>query len=337
MPLATKRPTRSDVAKLAGVSSATVSYVVNNGPRPVAAETRQLVLNSIETLGYKPHAIARSLRTGTTRTIGVLVPNVIAGYFGCLVTDIELQLAERGYSMLLANSGENHEREHQMLTLLSDRSIDGLLHVPISQKNNSGVEELIEDGIPVVFMDRYSPNVEADVVMTDNVKAAKQATEYMIKSGCKHIVCISFHNEASTALSRVDGYRQALQENGLQVDEDTILLTRWPFGESAETMLAAYIETHGLPDGIFCTVEGFISESIRVLRKLGVYTNYQTLVAGGFTASESPWHDLMDRPIPIVRQNTQLIARRAVELLMERINGDKSPTKIELIPADLIT
>jgi LacI family transcriptional regulator len=335
--LATKRPTRSDVAKLAGVSVATVSYVVNNGPRPVAPETRQLVLKSIETLGYKPHAIARSLRTGTTHTIGVLVPNVIAGYFGYLVTNIELQLQEKGYIMLLANSGENRDRERQMLALLSDHSIDGLLYVPISQKNNSCVGELINEGIPVVFMDRYSPNVEADIVMTDNVKAAKQATEYLIKSGCKRIVCISFHNEASSALNRVDGYRQALQENGLQVDEDMILLTRWPFGESAETMFAAHIETHGVPDGIFCTVEGFISESIRVLRKLGVYSNNQTLVAGGFTASEYPWHDLMDRPIPIVRQNTQLIAKRAVEMLMERIKGDKSPAKIELIPADFIT
>ena len=331
-----KKPTRSDVAKLAGVSTATVSYVVNNGPRPVATETRQIVLDAIETLGYKPDAIARSLRTGKTNTIGVLVPNVVAGYFGYLVTDIEHQLALRGYSMLLANSGENSERELQMLTLLAERSIDGLLHVPVSQSNSSGVEELIEDGIPVVFMDRFSPDVNADIVMTDNVKAAKQVTEHLIKTGCRRIVCISFHNEASSALNRVDGYRQALRENGLPVDEEMIFLTQWPFGENLESMLTAHIDTHGIPDGIICTVEGFISESIRVLRKLGVYSINQTLVAGGFTASESPWHDLMDNPIPIVRQNTHLIASRAVEMLMERINGDKSLPKIELIQADLI-
>ena len=331
-----RRPTRSDVAKLAGVSTATVSYVVNNGPRPVAANTRETVLNAIKTLGYKPDLIARSLRTGHTLTIGVLVPNVIAGYFGQLVTDLELELAERGYSMFLANSLENQERESRMLMLLSTRSIDGLLHVPISQKNDSGVGQLINDGIPVVFMDRYSPEVKTDTVMTNNIQAAKQATNYLINSGCKSIVCISFHDEASSALSRVEGYKQALLENGLSIDENMILRTRWPSSESVKTKLSAHIDAYGLPDGIFCTVEDFISESIGVLRRLGVYDENRVMVTGGFAASEYPWHDLLERPIPIVRQNTKMIARCSVEMLMERINGDNSPPRIALIPADFV-
>jgi LacI family transcriptional regulator len=330
-----KRPTRSDVAKLAGVSVATVSYVVNSGPRPVAEETKRKVLSAIEELGYKPHAIARSLKTGNTQTIGVLIPNVVAGYFGHLVTELELRLAESGYSMLLANSQEDHDRERRMLSLLSERSIDGLLHVPISQKNASGVGRLIEDGIPVVFIDRYTPNVPADVVMTDNITAAKQVTSYMIDNCCRRIVCLTFHDEASSAFDRVEGYRQALIEHDIPVDENLILFSKWPFGDKAETILQNHFTTYGVPDGIFCTVEGFLAGTIRVARVLSANSQTRIQVAGGFTASFSPWLELLDSPIPILRQRIEVIAKQAVEYLMSRMQGDESPPRTTLVEAEL--
>lgn len=331
-----KRPTRREVAKLAGVSVATVSYVVNNGPRPVSEETRERVLTAIEELGYKPSAIARSLKTGNTQTVGVIVPSLVAGFFGYLVTELEVQLAERGYSLILASSSEDCEREKNLLNVLADRSIDGLLYVPISAENCDDVKQLIESGIPVVFIDRYKPGVQADAVMTDNVKAAKRATNHLIQSGCQRIVCISFHHQASSALERIDGYRQALQDNDLPIDQKMILHAMWPFGESVEDALLAHIESHGIPDGIFCTVEGHLGIVIKALRELGIRVPNQVQVSGGFTASTSPWNELMDIPIPIVRQNYQLIAQRAVELLMDRINGDDLPLHTELIEAEYI-
>jgi LacI family transcriptional regulator len=329
-----KRPTRSDVARLAKVSVATVSYVVNNGPRPVAGETKQRVQDAIKELDYKPHAIARSLKTGQTQTIGVLVPNVVAGYFGHLVTEIELRLAERGYSMLLANSQEDHEREKRMLALLSERSIDGLLHVPISHKNAGIIEELINDGIPVVFMDRDTPNVHADRVMTDNINAARQVTSYLIQKQCKRILCLTFHDEASSAFERVAGYRQALEEHCMPVDENLIMFTKWPFGDSVETMLEQHFSLYGIPDGIFCTVEGFLAGTIRVARKFARESDTHIQVAGGFTASFSPWTELLENPIPILRQKTETIAKQAVNDLMLRLQGDKSPPHITLVEAE---
>lgn len=331
-----KRPTRTDVARLAGVSVATVSYVVNEGPRPVADATRQRVLAAINELDYHPLSTARSLSTGYTHIIGVLVPSLVASYFGHLVTELEIQLGERGYSMFLASSQEDQERENHMLTVLADHAIDGLLFTPVSNRNSGVVEKLINDGISVVSLDRCAPGVPADVVMTDNIQAAKQATSFLIDSGCRNILCTSFHETASSAIDRVEGYREALEAAGLPIEEKMILKSLWPFGESIEPTLNHHIDLCGIPDGILCTVEGSLNGVINVLRQRGISVPDQVQVAGGFTASVSPWHQLLEKPIPIIRQDYQLIAKRAVELLMDRLDGDVSDPKVELIKAEFI-
>ena len=148
-------PKRSDVAKLAGVSVATVSYVVNNGPRPVSKETSVKVRAAIEELGYRPHAIARSLSKGKTQTVGFLAPSLVSGFNSYLVDAVEERLAQRGYGLLLASSHEDPAHETQMLNTLASESVDGLLLVPTSYRNGAQVRELIARGLPVVFVDRY--------------------------------------------------------------------------------------------------------------------------------------------------------------------------------------
>ena len=173
-----KRPTRKDVAALAKVSVATVSYVVNGGPRPVAAETRERVLNAVEQLGYRPHAIARSLKTGNTHTVALLAQSLIEPFTGYFVNAIERCLDKHGYELILASSHEDREREKRLLDVLAARSIDGLLYIPVSNKDPEPVLAIIDEGIPVIFVDRYIPGVPADVVMSDNVAATRQLTDY---------------------------------------------------------------------------------------------------------------------------------------------------------------
>jgi transcriptional regulator with XRE-family HTH domain len=119
-----KRPTMKDVARATGVSEATVSYVINNGPRPVQKDTRQKILTAINDLGYRPHAIARSLKKGSTRTVGFLVQSLISPFVSNLVNSIEKNLAKHDYGLILASAHENCEREGKyMQTDLHDRTI----------------------------------------------------------------------------------------------------------------------------------------------------------------------------------------------------------------------
>jgi len=327
-----KRPTRKDVANYAGVSVATISYVVNNGPRSVSEETRQRVLEAIKELGYRPHAIARSLKTGSTHTVGLLVQSLIPTFIGNLVTAVEDNLAKWGYGLILASTHEDCDRERHMLQVLADQSIDGLLYIPTTCVNGDIVTTLMQQGIPVVCIDRYIPDVPTDVVMTDNLSASKKVVEYLIQHSCRNIVCLSFSNDASSAIERVRGYRQALEEHGLQYDKRNVLVVRYAEGESVEPALSAYIDSFGLPDGIFCTADNFLIEAMKTLKQRSVKVPDQVLVAGGFVHAE--WNALLDYPIPIMQQDFQLIAQRAVEFLVERIEGKKYAPRMELIEAE---
>jgi LacI family transcriptional regulator len=327
-----KRPTRNDVAAYAGVSVATVSYVVNNGPRTVSEETRQRVLEAIKALGYRPHAIARSLKTGNTQTIGLLVQSLIPTFIAHLVNAVEDSLAKWGYGLILASTHEDCDRERHMLQVLADQSIDGLLYIPTTCANSDIVTRLIEQGLPVVFMDRCIAGVPADAVMTDNVCAAKTAVEYLIQQGCQKIVCLSFSKEASSALERIEGYRQAIEEHGLGYDNQNVLLIRYAKGESVEPALLAYIDKFGIPDGILCTTDSFVIETMKTLRQCSIKVPDQVRLVGGFDRAE--WSSLLEPPIPFIMQDFELIAQRAVEFLMERIDGKEYAPRTELISAE---
>jgi len=333
--LGNKRPTRADVAKLAGVSVATVSYVVNGGPRPVSQDTKARVQAAIDALGYRPHAIARSLKTGSTKTIGLLVQSLVTTYVASLVNEVEDSLAKYDYGLILASSHEDSEREKRMFNVLASQSIDGLLYVPVSSDNGEEVTRLLSEGIPVVFVDRYIPGVPADVVMTDNVAAAREITNHMIDQGCHRILCLSFSDEASSARDRVAGYKLALEERGLPVDDGLVLVVNFASRELVGPAVLDYIDAYGLPDGILCASDDFLVRTIKALKQRSIRVPEQVLVAGSFV--DSPWNALLDPPIPIVHQNFQLVARRAVEFLMDRLNGDDSPPRTELIDAKLIT
>ena len=329
-----KRPTRDDVAKLAGVSAATVSYVINDGPRPVSEETRARVLDAVEQLGYRPHAIARSLKTGRTRTVGLLIPTLLSPGFAYLINEVEDCLADHDYALVLASSHEDGDRESRVLDVMLSQSIAGLLYTPSFPGLRDQVLRLISDGVPVVFVDRHIPGVPADTVMTDNVKAGRQATEHLIQQGCRHIVCVSFSHEASAAVDRVEGYRQAMRQHGLPVDEKMILVIPDPAGETGMSALFEYSDTCGLPDGIMCNNQTHTIGVLRALRALGVRVGDQVAVIGGFFVS--PWDTLIEPPLPLVNQDLQCMARKAVEFLMQRLGGDDSPPRVVLLDPELI-
>jgi LacI family transcriptional regulator len=324
-----KRPNRYDVAKLAGVSEATVSYVINNGPRPVAEDTKLRVLAAIQELGYRPHAIARSLRKGSTQTIGLLVQSLIQSFVSHLVNSVEEYLADEGYGLILASTHENCDREADMLNTLASQSIDGLLYIPTSCDHTNLVHRLMIEGMPLVFVDRYIKDVAADIVMTDNVLAAREMTDHLIRNGCRRIMCVSFSKEASSALERVKGYRQALGQNGIPQDENLVSIFPYAAGESLEEDLLSHFKEYGVPDGILCTTDSHLIEVTKTLKKIGVRIPEDVMVAGGFFGS--PWNDLLPSPFPLVKQNYQEIAQCAVAYLLDRINGNVEPPRIKLI------
>jgi len=218
-----KPATLKDVAEYASVSIKTVSNVVNNWPY-ISEETRQKVLEAIQVVGYRPNQAARSLVTGKTRTVGVLIPDIANPFFGAAMRGCEDVLYQGGYSLLLSNTNEDLSRERRNLELLLSRGVDSLL-LWGTRICCEELEEIIGPRIPLVTVELSEEPVRPNHanINIDNQLGAYQATRHLIEQGYSAIAHLVGPEERVTARLRQTGYQQALQEFGIPFDETLML------------------------------------------------------------------------------------------------------------------
>ena len=212
--------TRKHVAEDAGVSEATVSYVVNNGPRRVSPKTRAKVEKAIAKLGYYPSDVARSLRMQRTMMIGLIVPDTANPFYGEVARTIEDVCYEEGYTVILCNSHFDKVREHDYVNLLLSKRVAGVVIIPLGSESEA-IAQLAETDICTVVLDREVADFYC--IATDNIKGGKLATEHLIKLGHQRIGCITHLLETHTYPTRRQGYGLALEEAGLPIDDELII------------------------------------------------------------------------------------------------------------------
>ena len=215
-----------DVARLANVSTATVSHVINN-TRNVNPETRRKVLKAIADLRYNVNPVARNLRSGSSRMIGYVVSNLANYFFMDIALVIDEILSSRGYHLIYINSKENPEKEKDNIESLIMQNVDGLIIAPVGE-DCSYMNDLIGDRCPCVLFDRQPAGFTRDLVMSSNTQGSWEGTECLIKSGFRKIGFVGSRFDG-TMKERVDGYRKALMENDLTCDDDMI---QWGYGIS---------------------------------------------------------------------------------------------------------
>lgn len=326
-----KRPTRKDVAKLADVSVATVSYVINDSPQKVSPETRQRVLEAVEKLGYRPDAIARSLKTGQTYTVGIIVPTIASPGMAMMTNLVQERLASNDYFAIVASTRERQTLEEKTIELVASQSVDGLIVCPVGVQSYEQLKRLEDENIPLVFMDRHIPEFPADRVMTDNVSAAKRAGQYLAQQGCRKVLCISFSSRASSALDRFEGCRQGLHAGGDSTREIHNLTVEDPTGLLAESAFLSFIERSGLPDGILCTTEEIGVSVLKALRHSKIEYPIQKIVV-----FDAGWAEMLTPPLPTILQNFKEVGRTAANLLLQRMNGSSDPPQSIYVDAQLI-
>lgn len=209
---------RVDVARLAGVSPAVVSYVLN-GSHPVAEETRLRVEAAIEELDYRPNALARSLATSRSHTIGLLLPDSSNPYFAELASAVEDAALRAGFVVLLGNGADDAARELGYLRAFQDRQVDGVIAV-FGAGVEAGWREINKRHMPAVSLDRLPPSLEVPSVVVDNIGGARTATEHLIAHGRTKIACITGGAELSSAQDRATGWGEALSAAGLRTTDD---------------------------------------------------------------------------------------------------------------------
>src|SRR5215472_4035650 len=219
--MSSDRSSMRDVARVAGVSLATVSYVLNDGPKPVAEATRERVLAAIRHTGYRAGGRGRS-RTRSL-TIGAIVPDASNTFFSQALAGAESILSEPGHVLLVASRDDDPARELQALEALARARVDGLIVTPCADVPVE-VERLSSRGVPVVLMDREGGSTDLNRVVMDNYGSAFQATRLLIESGHRRIALVNGLQKVSTARERLRGYRDALDWAGLAVDERYVRL-----------------------------------------------------------------------------------------------------------------
>lgn len=339
-------PNLAEVARLAGVSTATAGRALGNYAS-VRPKTAERVEHAARQLGYRPNALARGLIHGATHTIGVIVTDIGNSFFAGVVKGISTMAHAAGYDVLLYDTGGDHAAEARAIKVLSERRADGLIAAPASPRSHENFSELATVALPLVLIDRPLIDITADAVMISNVASAQQAVDHLIILGHRHIGVISESDETPTtasklayatepmrpATARLAGYGIALEEQGLQIDNRFHL--RLPYGAAdAEEEISNFLLAHPDITAIF-TTDNVLSVAAFAALQNGPRKCPADVSLVGF--DEHEWATLVRPTLTVVRQPRNDIGIEAARLLLRRIDGktDEPGVHSEL-PATLV-
>ena len=317
-----------DVALRAGVSSATVSRVLN-GDRNVAEASRERVLAAARELDYRPNRLARNLRRQTTETIGVVVSDIENPHFTQSVRTIEDEAFRRGYRVLLCNTDETAEKQHAYLETLAAERVRGVILVPADAADPM-IGELIDIGISVVALDRSVDDARADAVIADNAGAAERATRHLADIGCQAVGFVGGRQEIQTGRDRLSGYirsAETLRWAPCWVTSDF----RVEGGRLATEQLLA---DHPEVDGLIVANNLMAVGALKALRRLGRSVGADIAVV---SFDDPAWAEFTEPSLTAMRQPVRFMAEQAIGMLFDRISGARQQPRTVVTSMELIS
>ena len=313
------KATLKQIAKELNVSVSTVSKALNDSPE-ISEQTKIRIKEYAKLKNYKPNVIGLNLKNRKTKTIGVIIPNILNSFFAKVFSGIEKVADEKGYNVIMCISNESLKKEINTLDMLSNGTIDGFI-VSVSEEaqklqDYNHFKEIINEGTPIVMFDRIAEEVECDKVVVDDFDSALNATQHLIDLGCKNIALFSSVDNLSVGKLRADGYLKALKDNHIEINQKIILRT------DSEDDLNAKIEAifdNNKIDGIFALDE---SDSVAAL-KMGVKKGFKipedlSIIgfADGILASRR-----LSPSLTTVSQHGIEIGEAATRLLIDRLES----------------
>ncbi len=321
--------TIQDVARKAGVSTATVSHVLNS-TRNVLPETRRTVEDAIRDLSYRPSAVARGLQTNITHTIGVLVADITSYFFAQIVRELETAFEPQHYNLMVCNTDERPERERRYLEMLYDKRVDGVIMVPTGIEQPI-LQQLFESKVPVVSMHRRPGTPCGPTVLSDDVAAGYAATEYLIKLGHKRIGVLARGHHLSPVIQRVDGYKSALQDNKIAVDERFIEISQLDL--TTDTLSKAAKRLFSIRPAVTAVVAMSLTSSmglLKAMRELNVtYPDPVSVVGIG----DAPWMELLPAPLTVMAASVPEMCQAAFRLTLDGIAVNRKRGQGEQVDA----
>ena len=322
------RATIRDVAALAGVGIKTVSRVINHEAN-VSVATREKVEQAVVALNFTPNQGAGALRRGDrkTLTLGLLLDAVDNPFSAAIHRAVEAVAWERGTAVFGASFGEDPQRERALVEAFTRRRVDGVVLTTISEDHRY-LQTEVEQGVPMVFIDRPPRGLEADTVLTDNQHAATTAVEHLLAQGHRRIAFLSDDLEVSTARERFLGYLAAMERGGAQPGPER------PGLRSVEAADAAVRELMALPErptALFASQNLVSIGAIRALHGLGL--QHEVAMVG---FDDLFLADMLEPALTVVAQDPAEMGRTAARRVFARLDGDDSPASTSIVPARLV-
>jgi LacI family transcriptional regulator len=328
-----RKVTLKQIAKELDVSISTVSKSLRNSPE-ISEDTRQKVQAFAKLYNYKPNNIALSLKNKKTKTIGIIIPEIVHHFFATVISGIEQVANENGYNVIVCLSDESFDKEVINMEMLANGSTDGFimsLSKETEQKKDfHHIQEVINQGMPVVMFDRVTNDVLCDKVIIDDQMAAYEAVDFLISKGFKKVALVTTVDYVSVGKLRTDGYINALTDRGLAVKEDMIVKIE-DIANCASKIEKMLEENR--PDAIFAVNELFAVTSIKLATKMGIKVP-EDLSVIGFT--DGIISQFSTPSITTVSQNGIKMGGRAAKLLIERLEMEEEEEENEQYRTELI-
>jgi len=318
-----KKVSLKDVARHVGVSTALVSYVINHKEKEARVGDKMVmkIRKAVTELNYQPNLIAKSLKSGKTNTIGLIVADISNPFFSNIARIIEDEARKEGYIVIIGSSDENAGKSQDLINLFFNRQVDAFIIAP-AENTQQQIIELQKKNVPVVLIDRYFPDIDTDSVHIDNFRAAYHATEHLVINGNKKIAMMAYHTGLPHIQNRKDGYKAALKDNGIRFK--STLLKNITY-QSIEKDVGIAMKDLMVPtlkiDAIFFATNTLAIEGLKIIYESGIKVPEDLSI---IAFDESDAFDFFYSPLSYVKQPLEDMGKKAVKLVIERIsNNDK--------------
>jgi len=333
-----KKISLADVAKSLGVSKTLVSLVLNDrgDEKGINKDTQQRVRDKVKELNYKPNQFARGLRIGKSNTIGMVVADISNSFYAKMCRSIEDHCNLNGYNLIICSSDENSEKESELIQMLIDRQVDGLI-ISTTQNNNTDIVHLIKNKFPFVLIDRNSSKTETNYVVVDNKEGAKKVVNHLVKLGNSSIGHLTISpSHLSTIKERTQGYKDGLIANGLKVNSN--LIREVSFDNLKNDVFKHVKELLSAPNkvtALFVANNNIAVACLECLKEMEMRIP-QDVALVSFDDIDA--FKLCSPPITAVSQPIEQMGKEAVDIILSEINDGTTIGKFKKssLPTELI-
>ncbi|WP_431294074.1 LacI family DNA-binding transcriptional regulator [Pedobacter sp. P26] len=324
-----------DIAVKANVSITTVSFIINGKAKEksISEAVIEKVEKIIEESGYKPNQIARSLRTGNSNIIGLIIEDISNSFFSRIARLIEDKAYKRGYKIIYSSTENSIDKAKELINMFKTRKVDAYIISPIK-----GIEEdikmLLEDGNPVIFFDRNLPDINTSYVGADHFNASYQSIQHFIGQGKKNIALVTTDINVEQITARYDGYKKALEDHGIKYDDNLVLKIHFNQEESETIAQVKELFDNKKIDAVLFATNYLAISGLKVLKKIN------KKIGGDFAVIAYDDHEAFELHTPgisAIQQPLEEIAENVIKLILKQLSTKAKPENQEIIiPAKLI-